>query len=70
MSTHKLTTLKIEWFDLIYTVFYEIILLLGEYIWLYRFRLGDEILDVFGVDVEFSEFRSNVYLIFYDRHEF
>ena len=48
---------------------YHIIMILGDSVLLGGFEIGDEVLDAYGVDAKFVEFRSDEELIFYDRHE-
>ena len=55
LSAYKCTMEKMYWFDLLSDVFYQYILLLGEFILLGGFELGDEALDVSGVGANFSE---------------
>ena len=69
MSTYTFATVKSYWFALLYSVFYQLTLILGDYILLGRFKLGDEALDISGVYAKFSEFRSDGDFIFYDRRE-
>ena len=47
-----------------------IILILGYSVFLGGFELEVEVLDVFGVNNKFVEWRSDEDFIFYDRHEF
>ena len=51
-------------------IFYQIVLILGESVLLGGFELGDEVLDVYGVDAKYLKFRSDEDFIFYGRHEF
>ena len=48
---------------------YHIIMILVESVLLGGFKLGDEVLDVYGVDAKYLEYRSDKDLILYDRHE-
>ena len=48
----------------------HIILILGDSILLGRFKLGDEVLDVYGVDEKIVECRYDECFILYERHEF
>ena len=48
---------------------YHIIMILGDSVLLGGFEIGDEVLDAYGVDTKFVEFRYDEELIFYDRHE-
>ena len=48
----------------------HIILILGDSVLLGGFKLGYEVLDVYGVDEKIIECRYDEYLIFYERHEF
>ena len=50
-------------------IFYQIVLILGESVLLGGFELGDEVLDVYGVDAKDLECISDEDLILYDRHE-
>ena len=50
--------------------FYQIILILGESIFLCGFELGDEVLDIYGVDAKYTECRFDEDLIYYNRHEY
>ena len=59
MDNCKFSTLDIDWFALISDVLYLIIMLLGHYILLETFELGDEALDVSSVDAKISEYRSD-----------
>ena len=68
MSTRKYKNVKSDWFDLIYAVLYQLILLLGKSVLLGGFELGDEVLSVSGVDKKFTEWRSDGHFILYDRH--
>ena len=52
------------------SIYHQIIMILGEYILLGGFKLGEEVLDFFGVEEKFVEFRSDEDFILYDRHEF
>ena len=65
MSTCTFLTVKNDWFPLISSVFYKVIILLGDSVLLGRFKLGDETLDVSGVDSKFTEFRYDGDSIFY-----
>ena len=47
-------------------IFHNIILVIGDSVLLGGFKLGDEVLDVYGVDAKFSECRSDGDFIFYD----
>ena len=49
-------------------IFYEIILILGESVLFDEFKLGDEVLDVYGVDVKYLECRSDEDFVFYERN--
>ena len=51
------------------SIFYLIILILGDSVLLGEFKLGDEVLDVYGVDAKYLKFRSDEDFIFYGRHE-
>ena len=51
-------------------ILYHIIMILVESVLLGGFKLGDEVLDVYGVDAKYLEYRSDKDLILYDRHEF
>ena len=48
---------------------YQIILILGDSVLFGGFKLGDEVLDVYGVDKKFGECRSDEESILYDKHE-
>ena len=48
----------------------NIIRILGKYVLLGGFKLGDEVLDVYGVDEKFVECRYDEYFILYVRYEF
>ena len=50
-------------------IFYQIILILGYSVLLGGFRIGNEFLDVYGVDAKILECRSDEDLILYYRHE-
>ena len=39
-------------------IFYQIIMIIGEYVLLGGFKIGDEVLDVHGVDAKYPEDRS------------
>ena len=49
---------------------YEIILIIGSSIFLGEFELGNGVLDVFGVNKCFVEFRYDEYFILYGIYEF
>ena len=49
-------------------IFYQIILILVESILLGGFTLIDEVLNVYGVDAKYIEFRSDEDFIVYDRY--
>ena len=51
------------------SIFYQIIMIIGEFVFLGGFELGDEVLGVYGVDAKYVECRSDEYYILYDRHE-
>ena len=51
------------------SIFYQFILILGESVLLSGFKLGDEVLDVYGVDSKYIEYRCDEDFIFYDIHE-
>ena len=50
------------------SIFYQIILILVESILLGGFTLIDEVLNVYGVDAKYIEFRSYEDFIVYDRY--
>ena len=50
-------------------VFYQIIMIIGEYFLLGGLKLGDEFLGVYGVDEIFIDCISDEDPIFYDRNE-
>ena len=47
----------------------NIILILGDYVLLIGFKLGNEVFDVYGVDAKYLEYRSDEEFILYDRYE-
>ena len=69
MSICKFTPVKSDWFALLYAVFCQLILIIGDSLLLGVFELGDETLDVYCMDAKFSQCRSDGDFIFYDRHE-
>ena len=44
--------------------------IIGDSVFLGGFKIGDEILDVFGMDENFVECRSDKDFTLYERHEF
>ena len=52
------------------SIFYQIILIIGEFLLLDRFKFGDKLFDVYGVETIFVECTSDEGFILYDRHEF
>ena len=50
-------------------IFYNIILILVHSVFLGGFELGDEVLDIYGVDAKFVECRYYGDFVLYDRHE-
>ena len=50
-------------------IYYTIILILGDSVLLGGFKIGYEVLSVFGVDDKFVECRSDEDFILYGRHE-
>ena len=55
MNTCEFKVVKSDWFALLHAVFYQIIMLLGDYVFLGGFELGYEALDVYDVDAKISE---------------
>ena len=68
MSIYKYTNVKSDWFDLLYSVVYQLILILGDSVLLGGFKLGDEVFSVSGVDDKSSEWRSDGDFILYDKN--
>ena len=58
---------KSYWFNLLSTVVYNNIMILGDSFLLGTSKPGYENLDIFCADAKFSEYRYDVDLIFYDR---
>ena len=52
------------------SIFYQIILALGESALLGIFKLGDKSFGFYGVDAKYLECRYDEDLILYNRHEF
>ena len=50
-------------------IYYQIILVLCDYVLLSVFKHGDRVLDVFDMDENILECRSDEDFILYDRHE-
>ena len=50
-------------------IFNLIYLIIGSYVLLGVLKLGDGVLDVYGLDANFLELRSDEDFILYDRHE-
>ena len=70
MSNTKSYNSTCPWENLILiAIFYHIILVIGSYVLLGGFELGDEVLDVYGVDKQIVESRSDEDFMLYDRHE-
>ena len=51
------------------SILYQIIMILGDSIWLGGFKLEDEVFDVYDVDAKYLECRYDEDFIMYDRHE-
>ena len=56
--------------QMIIAILYLIILIIRSYVLLGGFKLGDEVLDVYGVDKKILECRSDEDFMLYDKHEF
>ena len=50
-------------------ILYQIILIIGDYFLLGGFKLGDEVLGVYGMDAKILECRSDEDFILYNRHD-
>ena len=66
-KSEKRTTSQ-EKMILIY-IFYQIILIIGEYVLLGGLKLGYEVFDVYVVDAKYIEYSSDEDFILHDRHE-
>ena len=51
------------------SISYHIILIIGKYVLLVGFELGDEVLDIFSVEKKIVECRYDIDFILYARHE-
>ena len=49
-------------------IYHHIVIIIGDYVLLGGFKLGDKVLALFGLDEDFVECRSDEYFILCDRH--